>query len=377
LVTLALLAAFAVGYVFYYRHVVNAALASCQEWGVADADGRSDAPALATPLRLDMDEGAPTDPSAAAIGAPPGADAGQTVPELWVPLRAMFARAWPIVQARVVGPQGQDASGWFLLDTGCSSTVLDAAWAQQAGLPVMEARNARNGQRGLVRDVTVEVGPVPVSPRPVWCFDFEPFSRQAGVHICGAVGSDFFATHPVRIDYAHRAVEVGSWTYSLPSWPGVEVVTLPIYRVRSCPHVSVDLRQDVAEGSAAADGWDVSEPIRTEALIDTGFTGRMIISSTLASSVGIVDEGDCGCRAMMVTGAKEFRPARRVSASAAGLEGEGPGGFSIEPGDAFVADVGGESGGLDGIILGGEVFAKYGMMIVDYGKSRVVLVKGQ
>jgi predicted aspartyl protease len=327
----------------YYRHVVGTARAAYRDddWTLSDKG------LLALPSPLQMEPPSES-PRPAAIPEPESSLADAPAVggmELWVPLRSHFVHYWPMVEARVLSGDGHEATGWFLLDTGCSMTVLDDAWARRMGLSVAATpKGSRSGQRGVARDVRVEVGPIPVESHRMWCFDFEPFSRASGVQICGAIGGDFFENHPVRIRYVQQVIEVGSRSWTPPA----ESIPLSIYRVKSCPHFAIDVRQ--------GDG----DPVRTEALIDTGFSGRMVCSQTFATSVGIVDEGDCGCRALMVTGQKEFKPARDISAIA--------GSFVIPAGEAFVSDV----EGIDGLMIGGEVLGAY-TLIVDYPRSRVVL----
>jgi hypothetical protein len=108
---------------------------------------------------------------------------------------------------------GGHEAGPFILDTGASDVVLDAALAQKL-LPGIGPTPA-TGRRGVV--TTLEVGPLILQQIEVALKDLSAASVPFGRRLAGLLGYPFFARAVVVVDYAQGTVACfDPHTYRLP-----------------------------------------------------------------------------------------------------------------------------------------------------------------
>lgn len=134
---------------------------------------------------------------------------------------------------------GQNHSLNLIVDTGAEETVLDLQTARQMGLEPRSAESIR-GVGGISTAYRSETGNVQcagVSLRQSFLLvDLSAASRQAGRHIDGLLGADFFRGRVVQIDYRSRQLTVS------PSYSTAGSQVLPISRNYGafCVPVTVD-----------------------------------------------------------------------------------------------------------------------------------------
>jgi hypothetical protein len=106
------------------------------------------------------------------------------------------------------------ATEWFVLDSGASSTILDAKVARRLGLAVQDEGTqggAGPGRTaaGSAKGVPLFVGEVLFSPGRVMVYPLDDLlSPSGGRHAPGVVGAAFFAEHVLELDFERRTLAV-------------------------------------------------------------------------------------------------------------------------------------------------------------------------
>ena len=151
----------------------------------------------------------------------------------------------------------------FMLDTGTTPSVVDAALAKRLGLrPAGAAERGSDlgGGSASMYPVTLRglrFGSVTTGRVDALAADVSAVGKQLGVHLDGVIGSDFFDGRVVRIDYPCRTVSV------LP-----DAVLAPFAaRFTEIPSGWI------VTGDARADGR------RITATIDTGNSGTPVVTA--------------------------------------------------------------------------------------------------
>lgn len=265
----------------------------------------------------------------------------------WVPLKSRFVGDIPLVEAKV-----GDSTGWFVLDTGCSSTVLDKTWATHIGLDVTETKPTDTELVGksFARNVTVEVGSASLKLKSVWCMDFRSLYRAKDLQVCGALGGDFLAEHLVRIRYGERGIDLGS-----PQTPGFVPGGMPIpVLLRDVPYTPIVVSQESRE------------PMGMTAIIDTGCTSGMVFLGPRAARDLAVTRGEEE-RSIVMTIFGE-----RVAHRAVGVT-MSVGAFHAGPGDA---QMDGSEHEDDRVLIGAEILSQF-TVIINYPRGLIVLAPGR
>jgi len=99
------------------------------------------------------------------------------------------------------------APHWFILDTGASPTIVDAALAREAGLQtfgddVVTGAGAGSSHQRSARNVSLTVGDVPLKIEQAAVSDLAGLlGPTSGRAPAGIVGSQFFREHVVELDF--------------------------------------------------------------------------------------------------------------------------------------------------------------------------------
>jgi hypothetical protein len=108
-----------------------------------------------------------------------------------------------------VSARGTSEPLQFLLDSGASQSVIDAACARRLGLKTETGRLVVgvNWQHlaSEVSDFDGQLAGISL-PRSMLAFDLKGVAATAGRRVDGIIGLDFFRQHVVQIDYADRRV---------------------------------------------------------------------------------------------------------------------------------------------------------------------------
>jgi hypothetical protein len=103
--------------------------------------------------------------------------------------------------------------GWFIADSGANSCVIDRAFARRIGLHPITGGQASGAGKGTVpydryeEHVRFSVAGLPLEcPEHVIGLDFSQQPKIIGAQVDGVLGTDFFASYVVEIDYAHHVV---------------------------------------------------------------------------------------------------------------------------------------------------------------------------
>lgn len=156
----------------------------------------------------------------------------------------------------------------FLLDTGCTRTVVDASLRACLGTPVGFSR-ARTAN-GVVLADRFEAPTAHVAGRPlrelmqVACVDLSPLRSGTELDAYGLLGMDVLGKHRIQIDF-----DQGTITF-LENIAGVPGTSVPItFSPTGAPMVTVDV---LGAG-------------KREFLVDTGFAGDGGLSSAVFASL--------------------------------------------------------------------------------------------
>jgi Aspartyl protease len=117
-----------------------------------------------------------------------------------LPLK-FFHNYLPVVAGRLPGfPRPQN----FVLDTGTSPSILNAALARQLGLATKSSALADIGKMIKAQAATLprlELGPIRVSSLSVQVEDLSPLEDRLGTPIAGVIGLDVLSKSSFRMDY--------------------------------------------------------------------------------------------------------------------------------------------------------------------------------
>lgn len=252
-------------------------------------------------------------------------------------------------------------AGWLALDTGSSTSSLDAEWADTAAhVRVVATETQVNGsatvRAGTGQADSIRIGGVELGPTRVALIPLGPVERARGSHLHGTIGYDFLRRYVVEIDYAARRLRLydpARWSYH---GAGVQVP------------VSTQLRIPVVQAAITPAG---GRPIPARLVLDLGsanFAVRLVApfvsAHGLASMAGIDAPIGTGVGGMVVG-----RVARLESASMGALRIAAPTvGLALRPEGFFGTTV------VDGT-LGAPIFRRT-TMIVDYPHDRVIFETG-
>lgn len=252
-------------------------------------------------------------------------------------------------------------AGWLALDTGSSTSSLDAEWADTAAHVRVVATGTQVNGSATVRASTgqadsIRIGGVELGPTRVALIPLGPVERARGSHLHGTIGYDFLRRYVVEIDYAAqrlRLYDPQRWSYR---GTGVQVP------------VSTQLRIPVVQATITPAG---GQPIPARLVLDLGsanFAVRLVAPFVAAHNLGAMTGIDApigtGVGGMVVG-----RAARLESASLGTLRIVAPTvAMALRPEGFFGTTV------ADGT-LGAPVFRRT-IMIVDYPHDRVIFEPG-
>jgi ankyrin repeat protein len=142
---------------------------------------------------------------------------------------------------------GKDA-GWFVIDTGASSTVIDKPFVKELGLrhvvdlPYHTGTSSANSE--LFSYGQLVIGPVSCTRGIASALDLSSLSVKAGFKIGGILGNDLLREQPFAIDFPASTLTLFSNRSFVPP-AGVEPQSLSIRGIFPCVHGSVE----------GVDGW--------------------------------------------------------------------------------------------------------------------------
>jgi hypothetical protein len=176
-----------------------------------------------------------------------------------------------------VHPQvnGQEI-GWFLLDTGAGSSVIDIAWADSLRMETIGELPAM-GFGGLITShyrigENLSLGPVEID-RPTFLeIDLSPLREAFGMDIAGILGYDLFMRSLVDLDVTGDSLRL----YQPGAWESLEADWLEIVFHRNAPLLTYTFEGD---HTALFD-------------LDTGFPGQITFNRAFAERSGLLDELD-------------------------------------------------------------------------------------
>jgi hypothetical protein len=150
--------------------------------------------------------------------------------------------------------------GWFVLDSGASGCVIDAAVAKRLGLATHGEKRGTGAGKGsyevtFTDTVTYDLGALHFTVPQSYVIDLSGQPTIVGRDIAGILGYDFFARYVIAVDYDAAVLSLSdpaSYTYS-----GAGAV-VPFTLVKKTPHVTVHI---TIEGGPGVD---------REVLIDSG-----------------------------------------------------------------------------------------------------------
>jgi len=204
--------------------------------------------------------------------APSGAALGLVEPEVSIPrdvsfdasshaVRAVRANSGQLlVEAEVAGE-----TGWFVLDTGASATVVASGWPSRelpriGESPLVSAYSV--APAAVRRASSLRVGPATIRDLPVVEMDLAFLSEPLGRPVAGIVGYDLFARAFARIDSAAAEVslEPPSGAPSAAPWiPFRFESKLPVVEARWEPMGTGDFRIDLGASPGVIFHWPVVE----------------------------------------------------------------------------------------------------------------------
>ncbi len=128
------------------------------------------------------------------------------------PLKTIPFRAVGSTVLLPVSVNGREP-GWFILDTGANSCVLDKAFSRQIGLRPTAGGEATGAGKGTVpyeryqEQVRFTIGELAFEcPEHTIGLDLGSQPGVIGAKVDGILGTDFFSAYTVEIDYARRVV---------------------------------------------------------------------------------------------------------------------------------------------------------------------------
>jgi predicted aspartyl protease len=267
-----------------------------------------------------------------------------------LPFQLRGQHVW--VRGRINGAD----SVWIVVDTGASSSVLDAAVAKQLELEsagTQQSMGAGGTQHGgRVRDVTIELDGIAIHRPTIATIDLSAISAQGGRSMQAIVGYELFEACVVRFDYAAGWMDVWDRDHAPDS---LGVSTVPMTLVHNHPYVEATL---TLPGRA---------PLTGRFVIDTGSTMALAVTPEVAAresvlaafprTVGLVSRG--------VGGEIENRVGRARSFTLGSLTFDQPTVVVPAAGGAGRISVEGSLGNIGGQVLGRC------RVTFDYARSRI------
>lgn len=181
---------------------------------------------------------------------------GQMAPALPLSIPFNFENNQVYLQAGIDGHE----PGWFVLDSGASGCVIDAAVAKRLGLATHGEKRGTGAGKGTVDvtftdNVTYDLAGLHVTIPQSYVIDLSGQPAIVGREIVGILGYDFFARYVVDVDY-----DAAMLTLSEPSqfsYTGTGTA-IPFTLVKKTPHITVH--------ATVTDGPGVDR----EVLVDSG-----------------------------------------------------------------------------------------------------------
>ena len=244
-----------------------------------------------------------------------------------------------------------DSQRSFVVDTGASSTIVNARIAREAGLALGSVAFSRGAGADRCPLAAVEVGARAgkTALSPVYAADLGALEDFSGVRIDGIAGASLFAKAPVALDVSSRTVALLDELV-----PAAGDVPIPV--VEGCCVIEAE----ILAGAVKARGrflLDTGAP-GLEVVIAAPFARRHRLERAREAATGI--PGLCAPSTMVpVDGRVRIRvgllPSRVVTA------------FLSVDREGVLAD-----GTLDGAI-GGELLRRLGTIVIDRLHRRIVV----
>ena len=229
---------------------------------------------------------------------------------------------------------------WFVLDSGASGCVIDAALAQQLGLKVEGEKQGTGAGKGTVtvrfaKNVTYTMAGIAVPVDSSYVIDLSGQPALQGREVGGILGYDFFVRYVVDIDYAARVMTL--WDPAAYNYRGAGKL-IPFTMVKKTPHVRVRI------------GVGGQPAIERELLVDSG-SGDAVDDDVLAKSA----------RRIEVVGGVGLGQEFRTTLARADF---------LQIGDFRLAEPFGATGGV--ALIGTEVLRRF-RVTFDYSRRQMAL----
>lgn len=156
----------------------------------------------------------------------------------------------------VSGPQN------FIVDTGSSTSIVNARVAEQLGLATSAAGTVALGQRVSMQVATIpylELGPIRAASLAGLVKDLSRLEHDYGIPIAGIIGLDVLSKSSFRLDYQASEIEFGAIS--------PEGIPVPF---------------DARTGTAVVEARIEGKPVRM--LVDTGSDSLVILGGNFADT---------------------------------------------------------------------------------------------
>ena len=267
-------------------------------------------------------------------------------PDLFVEVPVRIEDNRPYVSVKVNGGK----SVRLLFDSGCHMTYFREKTATKLKLKSTEKMRVGNDFVDVVEGVTLEVGKASFAPPKVG-IDFHDSFRMLSPFEDGILGADFLQNFVVELDYRKGRMRLRDPFRYKYTGPGD-------YLLIQFLHGTPILDAKIIDGAGRA--------ITATFLIDTGFTGTLLLEEELWKGKGVKDS-----------------LGRTLSGSVTGFKGRRPmevgelNGFQLghyyfpEPRTLF-REPGSEPAGFSGLI-GGNILRRF-TVIFHYGRQQLILI---
>jgi len=133
---------------------------------------------------------------------------------------------------------------WFILDTGASANVLDAAFAKKLGIKQESERQSSGAGKGtvkagLTRGVRYDVGGTSTVAETTYLIDLSGQPAILGREVAGILGYDFFIKFAVEVDYEAQVLRLHDPATFKPP-PGAEALQFTLDK--KTPHVPIQIK---------------------------------------------------------------------------------------------------------------------------------------
>jgi len=246
---------------------------------------------------------------------------------------------------------------WFILDTGASSSIINAPLVKELSLQtkgkIGGSASGKAIEAELISGVTLSVPGVKVFNQPIAALPIDAVAPLVGKPIGGIIGYDFIKEFVVEVDYAAKVINLYSPTSFKRSVSGE---LLPIKFINKKPALTAKIK---LEGRGVIEGTF---------LIDTGADGVMTVKSGFVRAHQLLKTLTISRRSNLggAGGASESITARVQSIQLGRFVIDKP---LIELSQAMKeTEVQSNFAG----VLGGEVFRRF-TLILDYSRRRIIL----